>query len=215
MDSKDSPILHLHAEFLKDRSEGGFISDEVMMKWFNERYSVSKHLLTLYSIARGLNAKNILEIGGGRSTCVLSKAAYENGGKLISCDMVNIGALLSDDEKNVTEFLLGKSELVWSRPEGYDFAFLDYFSNRDLNIFYIEKEINKCIKKMKKNGVIAIHDAYIKKYSQIHDVFKRIVKKRKDVEFTILPFNYGLGIIRCKAKSVYGKCDCKYYSYKI
>lgn len=199
---------------MRDRKEGGFISNEIMMKWFNYRYSVSKHLLTLYSIARGLNAKNILEIGSGRSTCVLSKAAYENGGELVSCDMVDISMLLSDEEKSVTKFLLGKSELVWSKSGGYDFAFLDYFSDVGLEVSYIEGEINKCIEKMKTDGIITIHDAYVKKYPNISLSMKKIAENREDVECITIPFNYGLGIIRCIGRSVYGKVNCEYYSCK-
>ena len=74
-----NPKMHCHKEYEKDRKNGGFISDKMIMEWFNRRYSISKHLWVLYSIARGLLAKSILEIGTGRSTCVLARAAYENG----------------------------------------------------------------------------------------------------------------------------------------
>jgi len=212
--NKLNPILHRHEEFIQDRSDGGFISNDIMMKWFNDKYSTSKHLLILYSIAIGLNAKNILEIGGGRSTCVLSRAAKENNGKMTHGDICNINYLLSEQEKKVTKFFLGKSDLIWEIDEGYDFAFLDYFSEKDKKVFYIENEINKCIKKMKKNGVIAIHDVFVKKYSNIKMAIHKVVKKRKDVEYITIPFNYGLGLIRCLENSKYGSCDCNSYSCK-
>jgi hypothetical protein len=115
--------------------------------------------------------------------------------------------LLSDEEKNVTKFLLGKSELIWNESWGYDFAFLDYFSDNGLEVSYIEGEINKCVEKMKTNGIITIHDAYVKKYPNISLAMKRIAENRKDVECTTIPFNYGLGIIRYMGR-------CEYYSCK-
>ena len=58
--------MHCHQELLDDlKTYEGFLPDALLMKWFNDKYSTSKHLLTLYSIVRGLNAKRVIEVGFG------------------------------------------------------------------------------------------------------------------------------------------------------
>jgi len=195
--------MHCHEEFLRDHGNKGFISDEIIMKWFNDEYSTSKHLLTLYSIIKGLQAKNILEIGFGRSTPVLARAIAENGGKLVSCDWDDFSYLLSKKEKKVVEFVFGESNLIWSRDEGYDFAFLDYFLKPGKKIPYLIEEVSNCIKKIKKNGIIVIHDVFAEN-ARIGKALEQLVGDREDLEYTVLPYNYGLGILRCKADSKYG-----------
>ncbi len=197
------PKMHCHDEYVKDRKDGGFINDKIMMKWFNDDYSTSKHLLTLYSIAKGLKAKKILEIGAGRSTSVLARAAFENGGKLTSCDWDNFSYLLTKEEKKIIDFVFGEAELIWNKKEGYDMAFLDYFSKPGKKIPYLIEEIEKCIKRMKQNGIVVIHDVFMENY-RIRTAIEQIVKKRNDIEYVVIPFNYGLGILRCKFDSKYG-----------
>lgn len=198
-----NPKMHCHEEYEMDHKDDGFISDEIMMKWFNDEYSTSKHLLILYSLARGLRAKKILEIGYGRSTSVLARAVFENDGKLLSCDWDDFSYLLTSKEKKVIDFVFGEADLIWSRNEGYDLAFLDYFSKPGKKISYLIDEVEKCIKKIKKNGIIAIHDVFMDNY-RIGAAMEKIVKDRDDLEYSVIPFNYGLGILRCKSDSVYG-----------
>jgi predicted O-methyltransferase YrrM len=199
----DKPKIHCQNEYEQDRYGEGFISDGIMMKWFNDRYSSSKHLLTLYAIAKGLDAKKILEVGFGRSTPVLARAAFENGGKLLSCDLQDFSHMLTDEEKKVVDFYQGLIDKVWSKDEGYDFAFLDYFSDSANKKSYIIEEVEKCVKRMKKNGIIVIHDVFVDKY-KVGVALEKLAKNRKDLEYVVLPFNYGLGILRCKSSSPYG-----------
>jgi len=198
-----NPKMHCHEEYESDRKDNDFITDETMMKWFNDEYSTSKHLLTLYSLVRGLNARKVIEIGFGRSTPVLARAASENNGRLLSCDWDDFSYLLTEKEKEVVDFVFGEAELVWGRDEGYDFAFLDYFSKPGKKIPYLIEEVEKCIKRMKKNGVIVIHDVFMDKY-RIGTAMEEIVKGRDELEYSVIPFNYGLGILRCKSDSTYG-----------
>ena len=64
------PVMHCQSEIERDCSYQGLLPDETLMSWFRDSYSTSKHLLTLYSVATGLQARNILEIGFGRSSFV-------------------------------------------------------------------------------------------------------------------------------------------------
>lgn len=47
---------------------------------FLEDRSFSKHLLTIYSLAVGLNAKKIVDLGIGTTTRALRMAALKTGG---------------------------------------------------------------------------------------------------------------------------------------
>jgi len=53
--------MHCQKELLEDLLNHTFISDTILLKWFNDSYSTSKHLLTLYSIARGLQIRLLLK----------------------------------------------------------------------------------------------------------------------------------------------------------
>lgn len=188
-------VMHCQDELLQDMETGwehGFVSDHTMLKWFNDRYSTSKHLLTLYSIARGLDAQNIVEVGFGRSSFVLARAAHENGGRFFTCDHRDFRYLLSEQEKSVTEYVLKKSDILWDtliqNHIKIDFAFLDYFSGEGLHYSFCDQEITKCKQLMDDNGIIAIHDTIVSKYviSNYAPICAGCV---------ILPYNYGLTLI--------------------
>ncbi len=197
-----NPKMHCHKEYKKDRDEG-FISDKILMKWFNDRYSTSKHLLTLYSIVRGLKAKKILEVGFGRSTPVLARAVHENGGKMVSCDWDDFSKTLTKKERKVIKFVFGEVGQIWEKDDGYDFAFLDYFSKPGKKIPYLMGEIENCIKKIKTNGVIAVHDVFMDNF-RIGNAVKEVCDKRDNIEYSFLPYNYGLGILIYRGYSKYG-----------
>ena len=134
--------MHCQSEIEADLNYEGFLPDEIMLKWYRDRYSTSQHLLTLYSIVKGLKARSILEIGFGRSSFVLAKAAAENKGHFFSCDRRDFSYLLNEDERSITTFIHGKSNLVWPsvKAEGIDFAFLDYFSSEALSGSCVKRE---------------------------------------------------------------------------
>lgn len=206
----ENPTMHCQSEILADTGYSGFLPDETLFRWFHDYYSTSKHVLSLYSIARGMNAKTIVEIGFGRSSFALAKAAHLNQGRLISCDMRDFSYLLSEQEKSVTEFVHGKSDLVWDKvaSTGIDFAFLDYFSTETWKPDFVLSEIKICLGLMKENGVICIHDTLVDKYA-LKKVFNQLKTNRfgflnKDIEVLSLPYNYGLGIIRNLKPSKYG-----------
>ena len=214
----EKAIMHCHHELEADLHYESYITDKIMAKWFNDSYSISKHLYTLYSIARGINAKNIVEIGFGRSSFVLARAAAENKGKFITCDTRDFSYLLNDQEKKVTTFIHNKSDFVWEevKETGIDFAFLDYFSDGELSPKFVIREIKKCINLMKTNGIIVIHDTVVEKYA-ISKVMgnKKLLGKRKDLEIISLPYNYGLGLIRITGKSDYGRLDDQFNKKKM
>lgn len=194
--------MHCHSELEADLNYAGVLPDEIMLKWFRDNYSTSKHLLTLYSLARGIQAKNILEIGFGRSSFVFAKAAQDNAGKFITCDMRDFSYLLNETEKSLTEFICGLSDNVWNLidDESLDFVFLDYFSGESITEKFVIDELKKCLPKMKGNAIIAIHDVFDNRYV-VGNVIEKMSKSwsyKNKFNFSKITFNYGLGIIQVK-----------------
>lgn len=205
------PTMHCQDELERSLGYEDVLPDEILLQWFNDRYSTSKHLLTLYSIARGLQAKKIVEIGFGRSSFVLAKAAFENKGEFLTCDQRDFSYLLNETERSVTTFVQGNSDVLWQQlEEGVDFAFLDYFSAPGIHKDFVIHELNMCLHYLKENGIIAIHDTIVEKYNidQALDHFKtkwRGLRPNIDLEICSLPFNYGLGLIRRRVHSEFGE----------
>lgn len=203
------PAQHFQTEFDEDRKEPGFISDRLLLKWFNEAYSTSKHLLTLYSLARGLSAKHILEIGFGRSSIVLARAASETGGRFVCCDQRDFSYAFNEDERRVTEFVCGKSEAARTKFEetGIDFAFLDYFSSNQVTDGFIANEIAAVLSLMKTNGIVAVHDVSVPEY-KIGQWLKKHARgslfRPAEFDFFTLPYNYGLGLVQKRSSSRFG-----------
>ncbi|WP_045213325.1 FkbM family methyltransferase [Desulfonatronovibrio magnus] len=202
------PKMHCHAELLRDLNYQGFIPDETMMRWFNDRYSTSKHLLTLYSIARGLNALKVVEIGFGRSSFVLARAAHETGGSLITCDTSDFSYLLSEEEKKVVKFINGDANLVWEEcKEGIDFAFLDFFSMPTMSKEFSLNHITQCVERLKQNAVLALHDSIDNRFKlkgTLATIADHLKSKNIDIELIHLPYNYGLCLIRRVSESHFG-----------
>lgn len=213
----DNPTMHCQSEIEADIGYYGLLPDETLLRWFQDSYSTSKHLLTLYSIVRGLSAKTIAEVGFGRSSFVLARAAYENSGSLFTCDTRDFSYLFNQDELSVTHFINGKSDKLWDRVKeiGIDFAFLDYFSSEELSDKFIFNQFYHCFNLLKENGMICIHDTIVQKYS-VSKFFEDLKTRRfgllhnKDLELVSLPFNYGLGIVRRLKPSPYGKLEDTY-----
>jgi predicted O-methyltransferase YrrM len=194
--------MHYQTELVEDLKYDYSLPNTIMLKWFNDSYSTSKHLLTIYSAAKSLGKGNILEIGFGRSSFVLAKAAIENNLNFITCDNRDFSYLFNDAEKNVTTYHHGFADTLWPtiNDDSIDFAFLDYFSGEDLTSEFVDKELNNCILKMKGNSAIYIHDVFDKRYvvgTSLEKLSKKW-KNKKRFMFSIIPFNYGLGIIYIK-----------------
>jgi predicted O-methyltransferase YrrM len=194
--------MHCQKELELDLGYDGAMPDKLMLKWFNDAYSTSKHLLTLYSLAKSLGREHILEIGFGRSSFILAKAAIENKCKFTTCDNRDFSYLLNDSEKEITTYHCDLSDSLWEKIENdsLDFAFLDYFSGESLTVEFVQSELSKCIEKMKGNGVIAIHDVHDDRYiaGQAIEKLARSWKYKNKVNYSKISYNYGLGIVYIK-----------------
>ncbi|OPZ74360.1 MAG: hypothetical protein BWY82_00739 [Verrucomicrobia bacterium ADurb.Bin474] len=192
------PRIRRHEEFESDIAGQSFIDNSTLFKWYTEDHSVSKHLLTMYSIVRGMNAKRILEIGFGRSSKVFARAAHENGGVFTCCDRSAFSYLFSREEQEVTHFVHGNSDKVWDsireEKDLYDFAFLDHFSGEGISYRFCLREIITCMRKMKPGGIICIHDVSDKRYPLHHLAHK--LERHPSINALILPYQQGLAILQ-------------------
>ena len=191
-------IIRNHEAFLADIQGRDWLSDDVLLKWFREEHSVSKHILTLYSIVRGLKARRVLEIGFGRSSIVLARAVHENDGELVCCDTSDSSDLFSESEKRNTRFICGRSDTIWQderlRRNGLDFAFLDYFSGDQISLHFVITEVRHCLRLLRSGGVLCIHDVANPRYP-VHRI-ERYLRRDDTVEWVTLPYNEGLAVIR-------------------
>ena len=199
------PDIHCKDELLDDLIHRG-LSRDIINAWFRDRYSTSKHLLTLSSIAIGLSSKVIVEVGFGRSTFALLLAADLLKAKFICCDRYDYTGYL-DIIKAKVDYVHGDAKKLLAKLKdedvGVDFMFLDYFSSRERSAASVEKAIYRFLPFLKQNGIIAVHDAEEDCYN-VKKAFKQL-KKDSALEVLTLPYNYGLGLIRKCSKSKYGK----------
>lgn len=201
--------MHCQQEFEADIAGHTLISDTLLMKWANDRYSTSKHLLTLYAVATGLKPRRLLEVGTGRSSFVLARVAAENNASLVCCDTEDFSQWFSDEEKKVVRNIRGYSHLAFNDPElrraGADFIFLDYFGTDVATDSFVRGELKAALSLLPTNGILAIHDAIHPK-SALPGVLRRW-KWKPGVEVITLPYNYGLALLRRTSASPYGRID--------
>lgn len=189
--------MHRMEEFRDDMAQfsDGFPGYEIMLEWYFGRYSTSKHLLALYSLAKGLKAKNILEVGFGRSTFILARAANENGGRLTTCDRYDYSELINGGMADVTTHVVGDAKKVMrDTDEKYDLIFLDYLSSRERSSASSVKAVRRALKILSDDGVICVHDT-AEDYYFVWEAIAELEKDKKLNVFT-MPYNYGMTLIQ-------------------
>jgi hypothetical protein len=173
-----------------------FSRDEILAH-FDRETSVSKHLLILYSMVIGLNAKVIVEFGLGQTTRTLRAAALVSGGILHTCDFDRrrfSGALAEQDEHWRLYLEPSKSFIPKIQPP-IDFALHDGAHD----YWGVRSDLEALIPRMRKFGIICVHD------TQQTDLHRHVLPALRDatrnasVSLTNLPFCAGLAIIRIEA----------------
>ena len=202
------PDMHCKGEYENDISN--LSPKELLHKWFYDEYSTSKHLWTLYSIAVGLRAETMIEVGFGRSTIALAAAARYNSGYLYCCDRYNYVPMIPEFYYPYINYTVGDAKDLLKKIDfGVEFIFLDYLSSRERSADSCVKAIYRFLEPLKQNGIIAVHDSIEPRYN-VKDAFKKL-RKDKNLEVLSLPYNYGLGLIRKLGKSEYGKIEDQWH----
>lgn len=161
---------------------------------FHRTGSITKHLLTLYSLAVGVNAKRIIDIGIGTTTRTLRAAAARTGGTVFSCDVDKKRFdVLLDAQTEHWKLFLGSSDAFLDDLEGpVDFAVHDGAHD----YYQVKEDLLRILPKMKTFGLVCIHDTQQFELGPgMMDAIRDSLQGR-NVSFTTLPYCCGLTIIR-------------------
>lgn len=169
-------------------------TDEHLMADFRSGLGFGRHLLTIYSLAVGIQAKCIIDLGIGSSTRALRLAAKETGGVVHSCDCdVNRFSELRSRQESSWRLFLGASEkFISSIEEPVDFVCHDAAHD----YYQVKLDLSLLLQRMRKFGLICIHDTQQPDLST--EMLTAIRETLEGHKFSLvtIPFNCGLTIIR-------------------
>jgi hypothetical protein len=170
--------------------------DELFSR-FDTSSSGSKHLLILYSLVVGLNAKIIAEIGLGQTTGALRAAAALTGATVHTCDFDKRRHehLLAQQDEHWRLYLEPSTSFIARLPEPLDLVLHD--GAHDYST--VAQDLRLFLPKMRQFGLICVHD------TQETELYRDMLAALKDgvagfsVSITNLPFSCGLAIIRVES----------------
>jgi len=212
------PKIRNNEAFVEDTRDQPLITNETIQKWDEEAHSVSRHLQLMYSIAKGSQAKRILEVGFGRSSKIFARVASENDGIFYSCDRQDYSYMFSEKEKETLQFVNGVSDDLWKQLDGkterIDFAFLDHFSGKGITTRFCFTEFRKCASYLNINGYICVHDVGDARYPVKH--LPKLVRMLGGFEVIQFAYNQGLLVARKTAEkpSLFGWLVVSYFQLK-
>ena len=162
------PKIRKHDAFLEDIRGQETISDSILEKWASEDHSVAGHLRMMYGLVRGMQARVIAEVGFGRTSKMLSRAAVENKAVFYSCDRNDHRYAYSGTEMKHIRYFEKGSATLWQHLQSQglcaDFVFLDYFSDKGISVLWALLELDHCLSNVRKGGVVCVHDVADPRY---------------------------------------------------
>ena len=186
----------------------------IMNDVINGNGDSDKHLMTLFSIAIGIKAKKILELGvrNGKTTLPLLLAAKINNGKVVSIDINETTFTPPDDLKEYLEFkqmdALKYLEDV-NKDEPFDLIFID-----DWHAYkHVKKELEFIDKMVSPKSVVLLHDLMYGNHAPHYHAdltlvdgqwadggpYRAVAELNQQFwEFSTIPVNNGLTLLRKK-----------------
>jgi predicted O-methyltransferase YrrM len=179
-----------------------------------------KHIMTLYSIAIGMNAKRILELGvrGGSTTLPLLMAINKTGGSLTSVDIKDTTFIppSSLDIKNWSFIKTDAISFLKSQTptEPYDLIYIDDWHSYE----HVKDELTEVDRLISPRSVVLVHDLMYGNTSPYYhsDItlkdgqwanggpYRAVAELSSQFwEFSTLPYNNGLTILRKKYSNKY------------
>jgi len=169
-------------------------TDEQLMADFRLGEGFARHLLIVYTLSVGIHAQCIIDLGIGSTTRALRLAARETGGIVHSCDVDvdRFSNLLSQQDAYWKLFLGPSEQLISSINEPIDFVCHDAAHD----YYQVKLDLSLLLPKMKKYGLICIHDTQQPDLSG--EMLSAIRESLQNHKFSLvtIPFNCGLTIIR-------------------
>jgi hypothetical protein len=156
--------------------------------------ATSKHLLIIYSLAVGLKARVIVDLGIGSTTRALRAAASRTGGVVMSvdCDVERFSPLLSQQDEHWRLYLGPSKAFLRSLVHPIDLVVHDAAHD----YFQVKLDLELILPRMKKFGLICIHDTQQADLRLDMLAAIRDATKTHEVSITNLPFKAGLALIR-------------------
>lgn len=179
-----------------------------------------KHLLTMYSIALSINAKNILELGvrNGDTTLPYLLAAKENNGYLESVDVNDSSFECPAELKNLWSFYKTDAiEFLQDKVlenKKYDLIYIDDWHSYE----HVKKELELIDQLIRPGSVVLMHDLMYGNTCPYYHVdltvcspqwanggpYRAVAELNPNFwEFSTIPSNNGLTILRKKYSSKY------------
>lgn len=179
-----------------------------------------KHLLTLYSIALSINAKNILELGvrNGSTTLPLLLACNVTGGKLESVDLEQTSFKCPKEFEKQWSFIKANALDILKekvdKKEKYDLIYVDDWHSYD----HVKQELEYIDQLVRPNSVVLLHDLMYGNTCPYYHVdlttcspqwanggpYRAVAELNPNFwEFSTIPVNNGLTILRKKYSSKY------------
>lgn len=181
-----------------------------------------RHLLSLYSLALSSHSRSVLELGvrKGTTTLPLLMSVKENSGRLDSVDINDTEFVCPDDLKQYWNF--HKSDAIKFledaviRGEKFDFIYLDDFHSYQ----HVKRELELIDQLVSPRGIILIHDLMYGSTEPFYHCdltkngsgeqwseggpYRAVAELNPQFwEFSTLPFNNGLTLLRKKYSSRY------------
>jgi len=172
-------------------------TEEELFDQFHSSLSISKHLLTIYSLAVGINAKQMIDIGLGSTTKAIRMAAARTGGIVHSCDYdVERFSPLLESQDDQWRLNLGLSDAFLKLVDGP----IDFVMHDGAHDYHqVKLDLELILPKMRTFGLICIHDTQQPDLCDEMLAAIRDATKEWKVSLVNLPFGAGLAIIRVES----------------
>lgn len=185
----------------------------------NGKGDSDKHLLTLYSIALGMNAQRILELGvrNGSTTLPLLAAANLTGGNVTSVD-INDSCFVPPKDLEKSWSFVKQDALEYlmycSKEKPFDLIYIDDWHAYE----HVKKELEYIDSMVSPKTVILIHDLMYGNYCPHYHTdltltsgqwanggpYRAVAELNPQFwEFSTLPYNNGLTLLRKKYSNKY------------
>jgi predicted O-methyltransferase YrrM len=177
-----------------------------------------KHVMTLFSIALGCGAKNIIELGvrGGDTTIPLLEAAKLTNGTVYSVDISEPPKL---NESLISNWVFSKKDAIeflegWDVDKNIDLVYIDDWHS----YAHVKKELELLDSLVSPGTVILLHDLMYGESCPVYHCdltmetgqwaqggpYRAVAELNPQFwEFATLPWNNGLTVLRKKYSSKY------------
>lgn len=149
----------------------------------NRDTDINEHLLGMYGIVVGMNAKVVVELGAGQSTFALTAAVNETKGHLWSVDLSGNSYLrlfpegegMFKNEERITFIVGDDMEIIKGWDRVIDFLLIDTSHTYEHTI----RELKTWPDKVRKGGVIAMHDSGYTEDCGVRRAIDEFIKEKK------------------------------------